>query len=103
MDIIKWCNELHIPDNEEVLISFTWCQDDKKRKFLMFPEFISVDMTFGVNKQRRNLVTCVGVDGNHKIFTGFCSWMPSNQHFAYDWVISCALPTCKGYQSISCT
>ena len=30
MDIMKWHNELHIPDNEDVLISFAWCHDDEK-------------------------------------------------------------------------
>ena len=78
-DINNWRKELEIGQHEDVLISFAWCHDDEKRKFLMFPKFISIDMTFGVNRERRNLVTCVGVDGNHKIFTGFgVGCLPNN-------------------------
>ena len=43
----------------------------------------------------QNLPTGVQ-DGNHKIFTGFRCWMPSKQQFAYDWIMSYAIPTLIG-------
>ena len=95
-DINSWRKELKIHAEEEILVSFAWCHDEEKRKFVMFPEFICVDMTFGVNKERRNLVTCVGIDGNCEIYTGCRCWMPSKQQFAYDWVMSYAIPTLIG-------
>ena len=37
----------------------------------LFPEFLSVDVTFGVNKERRNLLRVCGIDGNFKVLLLF--------------------------------
>jgi hypothetical protein len=72
-----WRNKLKIGDSDDILVSFAWTHDHEKRMMLMFPEVWAVDMTFGLNLERRQLVTICGVDGNCNSFTGLRVWMPS--------------------------
>ena len=95
-EILTWRRLLRIDDSENILVSFAWCHDDEKRKFVMFPEYLAMDMTFGLNKERRNLVTFVGMDGQNKAFTALRCWMPSKKYVAYDWAVRKAFPTLMG-------
>ena len=92
-DVQSWRKSLKLGDSEDILVSFAWCHDDEKRKMVMFPEYFGVDMTFGLNKEQRNLVTVAGIDGHNKAFIGFRCWMPSKQRVVYQWAIGVALPT----------
>jgi len=60
---------------------------------VVFPKYFGIAMTFGLNKEQRNLVTVAGVDGHIKLFLGFRCWMPSKQRVVYQWAIGVALPT----------
>ena len=87
---------LAISGTEDVLVSFAWSHDVEKRQMLMFPEFLAVDMTFGLNREKRNLLTFVGIDGDNRSFNGCRCWMPSKQTVAYRWTINVALPILIG-------
>jgi hypothetical protein len=100
-EILTWRQKLKIQDSENILVSFAWCHDDEKRKFLMFPEYLAIDMTFGLNKERRNLVTFAGVDGHNKAFTALRCWMPSKKYVAYHWAVREAFPTLMGMKVCS--
>ena len=95
-DLEAWRKQLQVDESEEILVAFAWCHDAEKRNMVMFPEYLAIDMTFGLNRERRNLVTIVGVDGHMKLFTGLRCWMPSKQTVAYEWAIGEALPTLIG-------
>ena len=58
----------------------------------MFPEVLSVDVTFGVCREQRNLLRFCGVDGNFKVFEAMNCFMPSKQFKAYEWAVSVAFP-----------
>ena len=58
----------------------------------MFPEVLSVDVTFGVCREQRNLLRFCGVDGHFKIFEAMNCFMPSKQYKAYEWAVSVAFP-----------
>ena len=58
----------------------------------MFPEVFSVNVTFGVCREQRNLLRFCGMDGNFKIFEGMNCFMPSKQFKAYEWAVSVAFP-----------
>ena len=45
----------------------------------MFPEFLGVDLTFEVNKEKRELLITAGIDGYKKVFTAFRRFMSSKQ------------------------
>lgn len=90
--IHNWRESLKLQDSNDILVAFAWCHDEEIRKAEMFPEFLAMDVTFGVNKQRREEFVVAGIDGNMKVFTAFRCFMPSKQHRAYRWVINVALP-----------
>ena len=91
-DVDSWRNSLKISNSNEILVSLAWCHEEECRKIRMFPEFLCGDMTFGVNRQKRNLYVFTGIDGHNKLFTGFRCWMPSKQKEAYLWAINVAMP-----------
>ena len=66
----------------------------------LFPDFLSVDVTFGVNKERRNLLRVCGIDGNYKVFTAFNCFLPSKQFRAYDWVRRVEFPKLVGMETL---
>ena len=48
------------------LVALAWVYEDEMQNISLFPEFLSVDVTFGVNKERRNLLRVCGINGNFK-------------------------------------
>ena len=79
-------------DSDEILVSVAWCHDEEKRRVEMFPEYLSFDTTFGLNRLRRSLFLAVGTDGYNKVFVAFRAWMPSKQKSAFYWTIAQAMP-----------
>ena len=92
IEIDSWRQMLGLNDNKEIMVAFAWAHDVELRKLRMFPELIAVDCTFGVNKQKRSLLTATGKDSTNKVFVGFRCFMPSKQKRAYDWAIGKAIP-----------
>jgi hypothetical protein len=86
-EIKSWRHQLKVPNSEQILVAFAWCHDEEFRSVKMFPEFLAVDMTFGVNKQQRNLLLIAGIDGHNSVFTAFHCFMPSKQTCAYAWAL----------------
>ena len=59
------------------MITLVWVHEDGIQNVTLFPEFRSVDVTFEVNKERRDLLRFYGIDGNFKVFNAFSCTMPS--------------------------
>jgi hypothetical protein len=64
---------LKFDDSDEILVSVAWCHDEEKRRVEMFPEYLSFDTTFGLNRLRRSLFLAVGTDGYNKVFVISCT------------------------------
>ena len=43
----------------------------------MLPELLDMDVAFGVNLERRELLLAGGIDGNKNAFTAFRCFIPS--------------------------
>ena len=99
-DVKCWRDELKVKDGKEILVALAWIHDEEMAKVSLFPEFLSVDVTFGVNKQRRNLLRFCGIDGHKKHFTAFNCFMPSKQFRAFDWVCRVAFPKLIGKETL---
>ena len=95
-DMERWRSDLKVKDGKEILVALAWIHQDDMRNVTLFPEVLSVDVTFGVNKQSRNLLRVCGIDGNFKVFTAFQCFMPSKQFRAFDWVCRVAFPKLVG-------
>ena len=49
IEIDSWRESLGLDNDENILVSFAWAFDCELRKLRMFPEYIAVDGTFGIN------------------------------------------------------
>jgi hypothetical protein len=90
--IKNWPTSLKLDKTNDILVAFAWVHDEELRCAKMFPEFIGVDVTFGVNKEKRELLVAAGIDGHKKAFTAFRCFMPSKQQSAYTWCMNIAMP-----------
>ena len=91
-EMFNWREQLTLSDTTEILVSFAWCHNDEYRNVLMNPSFLSGDMTFGVNRLKRNVYVLNGIDSNNKLFAAMHCFMPSKQSIAYRWVFRNAMP-----------
>ena len=96
IEIECWRKSLGLNDNTEILVAFAWAHDYELRKLRMFPEYIAIDGTFEMNRQKRALLTACGLDGEKKTFIGFRFFMPSEQRRVYSWEIGKAMPFLVG-------
>ena len=80
----NWRDELKLSENNKFLVSFAWCHDEELKSIQMYPEFLGVNVTFGVNSQRRESFLVAGIDGRNKVFTLFRCFIPSKQQLSND-------------------
>lgn len=100
IEIESWRKELKLGENNQILVAFAWSHTEESRKFCMFPEFLALDLTFGVNRQKGPLLVISGVDGHNKSFTAFRCFMPAKTKIAYKWAIHSALPFVVGQKAV---
>jgi hypothetical protein len=86
-----WHNSPKLSSTNNVLVAFAWAHDDELRNVEMFPEILGIDVTFGVNKERRDLLIAAGVDDNKKTFSAFCCFILSKKEATYTWIINQAI------------
>ena len=104
----NWRESLKLSGTNDVLVAFAWAHDNELKHTEMYPEFLSTDITFGVNKEHRELLLVVGIDGRNRTFTSFRCFIPSKQEHAYSWIVNEAFPhimttnVLKYNQCISC-
>ena len=89
--IKNWRDSIKLSNSNDVLVAFAWAHDDEIRNTEMFPELLGMDVTFGVNLERRELLLAGGIDGNKKAFTAFRCLIPSKQEQTYTWIINEAM------------
>ena len=87
-----WRESLKLDNTNDVLVAFAWAHDDELKSAEMFPEFFAADITYGVNKEKRDLFLVVGIDGNNKVFSAFRCFIPSKQQHSYTWIVDEAMP-----------
>ena len=72
--IENWQDSLSLSPTNDILVAFAWAHDEEIRMVQMFPEFLGVDVTFGVNKEKRKLLLVAGIDSHKKLqlFVALC-------------------------------
>ena len=53
------------------------------RLLRIHPESLVADTTHGTNKEKKDLFTIAGVDGNNNCFNALCGYIPSLQTWAF--------------------
>ena len=89
---LKGRRELIHTETGELMLAVAFTTDNQRRKFDMFPEFVSGDDTEGTNSEKRSLYTLLGKDQNEKVFPIAWAFMPSKSQWAYDWFFGVAMP-----------
>ena len=96
----NWRDALQLKSTNNVLVAFAWAHDDEVKNTEMYPEFLAADVTFGVNRERRDLLLVAGIDGRHRIFTSFRCFIPSKQEQTYTWIFKVAMPHLLSKQAL---
>ena len=89
---LKGRKDLILTETGELMLAVAFTSDNQRRKFDMFPEFVSGDDTEGTNSEKRSLYTLLGKDQNEKVFPVAWAFMPSKSQWAYDWFFGVAMP-----------
>lgn len=70
------------------------------KNITLSPEMLSVDVTFGINKEKLSLLRFCNVDSVLKVFPAFHCFIPSEQFRAFDWVCRIAFPKLVGEENL---
>ena len=106
--ISNWRDSLTTSNKGDILVAFAWAHDEEVKAAEKYPEFLGVDVTFGVNIEQRALFLVAGMDGRNRAFTAFRCFIPSKQEHAYTWIVNEALShllssdTLKHNQCVAC-
>jgi hypothetical protein len=100
-EVQLWKKELKLGKDNEILVAFTWSHKEESCKLCMFSEFVVVDLTFGVNRQRHLLLVATVIDGHNKSFTGINCFMMSKTKQAYMQALHTALPLLIGQNTLN--
>jgi hypothetical protein len=84
---------LRVGDKDHILIGFAWTDDDSRLRFDMFPELMAVDTTYSTNDEARVLLIICRDDGYNTSHARTSAWMPSEQRWAFDWILSDVIPS----------
>jgi hypothetical protein len=76
-DLVKSAMELD--DSDAMLLFVAWGSDEDLRHITMFPEVLSINTTYGTNREKRPLLVFAGTDNNRKNFTAMRAFLPSER------------------------
>jgi hypothetical protein len=82
-----------LDDSEAMLLFVVWGGDEYLRHITMFPEVLSIDTTYGTNREKRPLWLFAGTDHNHKNFTAMRAFLPSECEWVFRYAFEVAIPT----------
>ena len=91
-DYCKSRSSLKDSSNGKIVLAIAWTNDEARRKFDMFPEFLGGDDTEDTNSEDRPLYTMCGKDSMNKSFGHTWCFMPSKAQWVYQWIFGNAMP-----------
>jgi hypothetical protein len=66
-----------------MLLFVAWGSDEYLRYITVFPEVLSIDTTYGTNREKRPLLVFAGTDNNSKNFTALRAFLPSECEWVF--------------------
>ena len=76
----------------KLLVLFLYNNYEEMRLTRMHPECFMVDITHGTNKERKELFTVTGKDGNNFAFNVYRGCIPNQQQWVFHFLFSQSLP-----------
>jgi hypothetical protein len=75
-DLVK--STMKLDDSDAMFLFVAWGSGEYLRYIAMFPEFLSIDTTYGTNREKRPLLVFSVTDNNITNFTAMHALLPSN-------------------------
>jgi hypothetical protein len=97
-DLVK--SAMKLDDSEAMLLFVAWGSDEDLRYITMFPEVLSIDTTYGTNREKRTLLVFAGTDNNRKNFTALRAFLPSKCEWVFRYVFEIAIPSLIGEANV---
>jgi hypothetical protein len=93
-DLVK--SAMKLDDSEVMLLFVAWGSDEDLRYITMFPKVLSIDTTYGTNREKRPLLVFSGTDNNRKKFTALRAFLPSEWEWVFRYVFEIAITSLIG-------
>jgi hypothetical protein len=93
-DLVK--SAMKLDDSDAMLLFVAWGSDEDLRYITMFPEVLSIDTTYGTNREKRPLLLFAGTDNTRKNFTALCEFLPSKCEWVFRYIFEVAIPSLVG-------
>jgi hypothetical protein len=90
-DLVK--SAMKLDDSDAMLLFVDWGSDADLRYITMFPEVLSIDTTYGMNREKRPLLVFAGTKNNRKNFTAMRAFLPSECEWVFRYVFEIAIPS----------
>jgi hypothetical protein len=97
-DLVK--SAMKLDDSDAMLLFVAWVSDEDLRYITMFPEVLSIDTTYGTNREKRPLLVFAGTDNNRKNFTALRAFLPSEYEWVFRYVFEVAIPSLIGEATV---
>jgi hypothetical protein len=97
-DLVK--SDIKLNDSDAMLLFIAWGSDEDLRYITMFPEVLSIDTTYGTNREKRPLLVVAGTGNNMKNFTAMCAFLPSECEWVFRYVFEVAIPSLIGEATV---
>jgi hypothetical protein len=80
-DLVK--SAMKLDDSDAMLLFVAWGSYEDLRYITMFPEVLSIETTYGTNREKRPLLVFAGTGNNRKNFTALRALLPSECEWVF--------------------
>ena len=87
-DIIRQYTNTNLTKDGKLLVLFMYNTHEEMRLTRMHPEAFMIDTTHGTNKDRKELFTIAGKDGNNNGFNALRAYIPNQQQWIFHLIFS---------------
>jgi len=84
---------------QRILLAVAWVREDEKRLFELYPEILSIDVTYGTNSEGRPLAMTGCLDSDCKVFCPIRAFLPSECKWVFRWLWAEAIPSLLGSEN----
>jgi hypothetical protein len=91
---------MKLDDSDAMVLYVDWGSDEDLRYITMFPEVLSIDTTYGKDRENRPLLVFAGTDNNRKNFTVLRAFLPSECEWVFRYVFEVAIPSRIGKATV---
>jgi hypothetical protein len=97
-DLVK--SAMKLDDSDVMLLFVAWGSNEYLRYITMFTKVLSIDTTYGTNREERPLLVFSGTDNNRKNFTVMRAFLPSECEWVFRYVFEVAIPSLIGEATV---